>query len=260
MGASDAEPAAAGDAARKGAEELSVAILLARAILMFLASHEPVPVREPRLCEEPATFELVVLAQKAIAELKKQRPALFDRNLPLSERPCGLLASEEAAGYLVRDAMGCPLMHRDDALSYGEIVRKRAEKAAKAVPAAEKACRGPYASAIEKEAAKAAARLKVLQPAVDPPLPPVRDAPAAAAPAPAPPPPPPPSRAERWLKHHVHDEYTLEDYQKERATCAAASSLQMSVRCAQPVPCAAGGWLSARRSSGSGSPRATPRW
>ena len=125
-GASDAEPAAAGDAARKGAEELFVAILLARAILMFLASHEPMPVREPRLCEEPATFDLVVLAQKAIAELKKQHPALFDRNLPPSDSgPADCSLREEAAGYLVRDAMGCPLVHRDDALSYGEAVRKQ---------------------------------------------------------------------------------------------------------------------------------------
>ena len=231
-GASDAEPAAAGDAARKGAEELSVAILLARAILMFLASHEPVPVRQPRLCEEPATFELVVVAQAAIAELKKLHPALFDRNVPLSERPCGLLATEEAAGFLVRDVMGCPLLHKEDALSYGETVRKRAEKAAKSIATAQKACRGPYANAAERDAAKAAARLRVLRSAVDPPLPPVRDAPAAAAPAPAPPPPLPPSRAKRWLKHHVTDDYTLEDYLKERAKCAAACIVVRECRCA----------------------------
>ena len=124
---------------------LSVAVLLERAKLMFLSSRAPVPVREPRLCEEPTTFELLVLAQTAIAELKPLCPALFDRSLPLSERPCGLLATEEAGGFLVRDAMGCPLLHREDALSYGETVRKRAAKAAKAITAAEKACRGPYA-------------------------------------------------------------------------------------------------------------------
>ena len=53
------EPSLAGVAegeaeAARGAEELSVAILLERAILMFLSSGEPVLVREPHLCEEPA--------------------------------------------------------------------------------------------------------------------------------------------------------------------------------------------------------------
>ena len=49
-------------------------------------------------------------------------------------------------------------------------MRKRAEKAAKAVAAAEKACRGPYSNATEREAAKADARHRVLRPASAQPL------------------------------------------------------------------------------------------
>ena len=255
---------AASEAPARASFELSVAVLLERAKLMFLSSRAPVPVREPRLCEEPATFELLVLAQTAIAELKPLCPALFDRSLPLSERPCGLLATEEAGGFLVRDAMGCPLLHREDALSYGETVRKRAAKAAKEITAAEKACRGPYANAAEprrqlrrRMLGSGCCELLTCRPAA---IPPVRDAPPAPAPAPAPPPPKPPSLAERWLKHHVTDDYTLEDYLKERAKCAAAhSSPRMSVRCAHFVPCVAGGSPSARRGSGFGGPEGTPR-
>ena len=68
---------AASEAPARAAFELSVAVLLERAKLMFLSSRAPVSVREPRLCEEPTTFELLVLAQTVIAEPKTLCPALF---------------------------------------------------------------------------------------------------------------------------------------------------------------------------------------
>ena len=218
-GVSDSEAGAASVAA-----PLEVAELVGCGERMFLSgSGVPVASGQPGVRDKP-TYELCCVA---VAGVKKLPPALFDKNLPLSQRPCGQLDKEEAAGYIVRDRLGYPLMLKDDARDYGDKVRKRAEKAAKAVAAAQKACRGPFDSAEEKEAALEAARLTVLRAAVDPPLPPVRDAPVAAAPAPVPPPtPPPPSRAERWLKHHVHDAYTIEDYRKERAKCAAPSKVR----------------------------------
>ena len=99
------------------------------------------------------TYELC----KDVTELmeKLRPPALFDGTLPIEQRPCGLLDKYGAAGMLVGDVMGLPLMP----WVFAEPVGKEAARLKLKIPAmVKKAKKAAKRKGTDAEAAAAAVR------------------------------------------------------------------------------------------------------
>ena len=145
----------------------SVDDLKARALRMFIAVIGSAPrVSRCDLIMQNVTAELVINVTKAIEALMgTPRKPGSHRNEMI--RCCGELDKEEARGWLVADAIGRPLLHRNDDRSQndprevGKRVLERAGKAEQAIASVRQT-----ALAAVRAATRAAARDASLQPRV----------------------------------------------------------------------------------------------
>jgi hypothetical protein len=145
--------------------------------------------------------------------------ALFDEvGLAAVQASAGQIDREEARAYLVVDSLadGGGLIEHELARDFGNNLRKAAARLDTKVKAAIKAAGrrkgGPDKEAVIVDALRGQPPMELQVPA------PRRRPPPPLPVEPTPPPPPKPlTVAERWLRHHVHSEYTMEQYLQDKA-------------------------------------------